>query len=82
MPDSNAINRLSAIRILRSASGTLFDQVALHGHAVSLVERRHKLLRRLQAQQRQGILRASGAQFRWRARTLAVQGTLAVQARI
>lgn len=29
--DSTAINALGAIRILRSAGGALFDQVALHG---------------------------------------------------
>jgi uncharacterized membrane protein YqjE len=31
MPESTAINALGAIRILRSAGGALFDQVALHG---------------------------------------------------
>jgi uncharacterized membrane protein YqjE len=30
-PDSTAINALGAIRILRSAGGALFDQLALHG---------------------------------------------------
>ena len=49
MPDSTAINALSAIRTLRSAGGALFDQVALHGQLAQVEwgEEKNRLLKML-----------------------------------
>ena len=49
MPDSTAINALSAIRTLRSAGGALFDQVGLHGQLAQVEwgEEKNRLLRML-----------------------------------
>lgn len=47
--DSTTINALGAIRILRSAGGALFDQVALHGQLARLEwdEEKNRLLKML-----------------------------------
>ena len=42
-PDSTGINALGAIRLLRSASGALFDQVALHGQLAQVEWREEKI---------------------------------------
>jgi uncharacterized membrane protein YqjE len=42
-PDSTAINALGAIRLLRSAGGALFDQVALHGQLAQVEWREEKI---------------------------------------
>jgi uncharacterized membrane protein YqjE len=49
MPDSTAINALTAIRTLRSAGGALFDQVALHGQLAQVEwgEEKKRLLKML-----------------------------------
>lgn len=48
-PDSPAINPLGAIRLLHSARGALFDQLALHGQLaqVEWVEEKSRLLKML-----------------------------------
>jgi uncharacterized membrane protein YqjE len=48
-PGSTAINGLNAIRILRSAGGALFDQVALHGQLAQVEwgEEKNRLLKML-----------------------------------
>jgi hypothetical protein len=48
-PDAPAINALGAIRVLRSAGGALFDQLALHGQLaqVEWIEERTRLLKML-----------------------------------
>jgi uncharacterized membrane protein YqjE len=47
--DSTAINALGAIRILRSAGGALFDQIALHGQLAQVEwdEEKNRLLKML-----------------------------------
>jgi uncharacterized membrane protein YqjE len=48
-PDSTRINALGAIRMVRSAGGALFDQLALHGQLaqVEWVEEKNRLLKML-----------------------------------
>jgi uncharacterized membrane protein YqjE len=48
-PDSPPIDALAAIRLLRSAGGALFDQLALHGQLaqVEWVEEKNRLLKML-----------------------------------
>jgi len=48
-PHSSAINVLSAIRTLRSASGALLDQIALHGQLAQVEwgEEKNRLLKML-----------------------------------
>ena len=48
-PDAPAINALGALRVLRSAGGALFDQLALHGQLaqVEWIEERTRLLKML-----------------------------------
>jgi uncharacterized membrane protein YqjE len=48
-PDSTRINALGAIRMIRSAGGALFDQLALHGQLaqVEWVEEKNRLLKML-----------------------------------
>ena len=47
--DSPPINALGAIRVLRSAGGALFDQLALHGQLaqVEWIEERNRLVKML-----------------------------------